>query len=264
MMIEAPELALPGIRHAFFTREGGVSEGIYASLNGGLGSADERARVVENRRRMAEAVGVAPDALVGLHQVHSAECVAVDRPIGHPWPGERPRADAMACATPGLALAIATADCGPILFADAEARVIGACHAGWRGAFTGVIDATVAAMEGLGAARERIVAVLGPTIGRDAYEVGPEFVDRFLARDRATSRHFHATSRQDATSRDGHAMFDLPGYIMARLAEAGIGGAVDLGLCTYSDPDRFYSYRRTTHRGEPDYGRLISAISLSH
>lgn len=270
MLIEAPELGLSGIRHAFFTRQGGVSEGIYASLNGGLGSADERTRVVENRRRMADAVGVEPDALVSLHQVHSAQCVVIDRP----WPGERPQADAMGCATPGLALAIATADCGPILFADAEARVIGACHAGWRGAFTGVIDATVASMEGLGAVRGRIVAVLGPTIGRDAYEVGPEFVDRFLARDRATSRHFHpisratscedATSGQDVTSREGHAMFDLPGYIMARLAKAGIREAADLGACTYSDPDRFYSYRRTTHRGEPDYGRLISAICLTH
>lgn len=253
MLIEAPELALPGIRHAFFTRQGGASEGIYASLNGGIGSDDDRTRVVENRRRMAEAVGLAPDALVSLHQVHSAECVVVDRP----WPGERPKADAMASATPGVALAIATADCGPVLFADAEARVIGACHAGWRGAFTGVIDATVAAMEGLGAARERIVAVLGPTIGRDAYEVGPEFVARIRAEDGANSRFFTASSRA------GHAMFDLPGYIMARLAEAGVGEAADLGLCTYQDPDRFYSYRLTTHRGEPDYGRLISAISLT-
>lgn len=253
MLIEAPELALPGIRHAFFTRKGGVSEGIYASLNGGLGSADDRASVIENRRRMAEAVGVAPEDLVSLHQVHSAECVVVDRP----WPGERPRADAMACATPGLALAIATADCGPVLFADADARVVGACHAGWRGAFTGVIDATVAGMERLGAARERIVAVLGPTIGRDAYEVGPEFVARLRAQNTANSRFLTANSRP------GHAMFDLPAYIMARLAEAGIGGAADLGSCTYSDPDRFYSYRRATHRGEPDYGRLISAISLT-
>lgn len=253
MLIEAPELALPGIRHAFFTREGGVSEGIYASLNGGLGSADETSRVVENRRRMAEAVGVAPENLVGLHQVHSAECVVVD----HPWPDERPRADAMACATPGLALAIATADCGPVLFADAEARVVGACHAGWRGALTGVIDATVAGMERLGAARERIVAVLGPTIGRDAYEVGPEFVARLRGEDQANSRFLMASSRT------GHAMFDLPAYIMARLAGSGIGGAADLGACTYSDPERFYSYRRATHRGEADYGRLISVISLA-
>lgn len=254
MLIEAPELALPGIRHAFFTRQGGVSEGIYASLNGGPGSADERARVAENRRRMAEAIGVAPDALVSLHQIHSAQCVPVDGP----WSGERPRADAMVCATPGLALAVATADCGPVLFADAEARVIGACHAGWRGAFTGVIGATVAAMEGLGAARERIVAVLGPTIGRDAYEVGPEFAERFRQDDEANSRFFTASSRPD------HATFDLPAYILSRLVEAGIREAADLGSCTYQDPDRFYSYRRTTHRGEPDYGRLISAISLSH
>ncbi len=255
MAIEAPALsALPGIRHAFFTRQGGVSEGIFASLNGGLGSSDDPARVAENRRRMAERLAVAPDALVSLYQVHSAEAVVVERP----WTAEaRPRADAMATRVPGLALGIGTADCGPILFADARARVVGAAHAGWKGAFTGVIEATLAAMEGLGARRADTVAVLGPTIGAGAYEVGPEFVERFRAAGVDTERFFAPSPRP------GHAMFDLPAYIGWRMGQAGIGSFVDLGLCTYSDEERFYSYRRTTHRGEPDYGRLIAGIALT-
>lgn len=253
-MIQAPDLALPGLVHGFFTREGGVSSGIYASLNGGLGSADERVNVLENRRRMAERLGVAPDHLVNVHQVHSALAV----PVSGPWPGEdRPRADGMATATPGVALAIATADCGPVLFADAQARVIGACHSGWRGAFDGVLEATLAAMEALGADRARIVSVLGPTISRAAYEVGPEFVARFRERDAALGRFF-----SDARA-SGHAQFDMPAFIGARLAEAGVGRFVDLGLCTYADDARFFSFRRTTHRREPDYGRLISAIALT-
>lgn len=253
-MIEAPDLALPGIVHGFFTREGGVSTGIYASLNGGLGSADDRAHVLENRRRMAERLGVAPDHLVNVHQVHSA----VALPVSGPWPGEeRPRADGMATGTPGVALAIATADCGPVLFADARARVIGACHSGWRGAFDGILEATIAAMEALGAERGSITAVLGPTISRAAYEVGPEFVARFQERDPALSRFFSGVKP------DGHAQFDLPAFIGARLAEARVGRFVDLGLCTYADEARFFSYRRTTHRGEPDYGRLIAAIALT-
>lgn len=255
MAIEAPALsALPGIRHAFFTRQGGVSEGIFASLNGGLGSSDDPARVAENRRRMAERLAVAPDALVSLYQIHSAEAVVVERP----WTAEaRPRADAMATRVPGLALGIGTADCGPILFADARARVVGAAHAGWKGAFTGVIEATLAAMEGLGARRADTVAVLGPTIGAGAYEVGPEFVERFRAAGVDTERFFAPSPRA------GHAMFDLPAYIGWRMGQAGIGSFVDLGLCTYSDEERFYSYRRTTHRGEPDYGRLIAGIALT-
>jgi YfiH family protein len=254
MAIEAPALAaLPGIRHAFFTRRGGVSEGIYASLNGGIGSSDVPERVVENRRRMTACLGVAPDALVSLYQVHSPDVVTVERPWDQ---GERPKADGMVTNRPGIALGIGTADCGPVLFADSEAGVVGAAHAGWRGAFTGVLETTLARMEDLGARRERIIAVLGPMISQAAYEVGPEFVGRFTDADPALARFFQPSGRE------GHAMFDLPGFIGARLASAGIGSFVNLGLCTYADPDRFYSYRRTTHRGEPDYGRLISAIAL--
>src|SRR3954462_2190289 len=186
MLIEAPELkTLPRIRHAFFTREGGVSESIYASLNGGLGSSDDPAKVSENRTRMSGRLGVAPDTLVSLHQIHSAEAVIVERPWG---PSGRPRADGMATRTPGLALGITTADCGPILFADAEAEVVGAAHAGWRGALGGVLEATLTAMEGLGAKRGRVVAVLGPMIRQDAYEVGPELVAGFRDSDRDNER----------------------------------------------------------------------------
>lgn len=254
MFIQAPALASqPGIRHAFFTRQGGVSEGIYASLNGGIGSSDEPAKIHENRRRMTESVGVAPDALISVHQVHSPDVAIVEGP----WQGERPKADAMVTATPGLALGITTADCGPVLFADTEARVIGAAHAGWRGAVTGVLESTLAAMERLGARRERTVAVLGPTISQKAYEVGPDFIQRFAAEAVGHERFFKPAGRPD------HAMFDLPGFIGTRLEAAGIGSFTDLGLCTYSDEERFFSYRRTTHRQEPDYGRLISAIALT-
>ena len=253
MLIEAPELSsLPRIRHAFFTREGGASAGIYAGLNGGLGSADDPTAVRQNRRRMAEHLGVAPDRLVSLHQIHSAEAIVADEP----WT-ERPRADAMVTNRPDLALAIATADCGPVLFADAEAGVIGAAHAGWKGALGGVLERTIARMEELGAARPHIVAVLGPTIGPESYEVGPDFRPRFTDLDGENARFFRPSGRE------GHLLFDLPGYILHRLHEAGIGEAESLGLDTYSDEHRFYSYRRATHRGEPDYGRLISAIALA-
>jgi len=254
MFIEAPALAsLPKIRHAFFTRRGGVSQGIYASLNGGIGSSDAPERVKENRRRMAEALEVAPDALISVHQVHSPDAVLVEGP----WGPSRPRADAMATNVPGLALAITTADCGPVLFADAQSGVIGAAHAGWRGAVTGVLEATLQAMERLGAECKQIVAVLGPTISQAAYEVGPEFVRRF-AEEAPGYEHFFRPGETP-----GHAMFDLPGFIGARLSAAGIGSFTDLGLCTYSDEERFFSYRRSTHRKEPDYGRLISAIALT-
>jgi polyphenol oxidase len=254
MLIEAPELSLPGIRHAFFTREGGVSTGIYASLNGGVGSGDDPAAVTENRARMAAALGVGPDRLLSLYQIHSPEIVTVETP----WTAEnRPRADGMATRQSGLALAVASADCGPVLFADGEAGVIGACHAGWKGAFTGVLEATVARMVDLGADRTRIVAVLGPTIGPDAYEVGPEFVARFRDADGSYFAYFRPSERQD------HAYFDLPAFIVARLERAGIAAARSLGLCTYSDEARFFSYRRTTHRSEADYGRLLSAICLA-
>jgi YfiH family protein len=254
MLIEAPALAsLPGIRHAFFTRQGGVSEGLYGSLNGGLGSSDDPGRVRENRARMAKALCVDPDALVSVHQIHSPDAVVVEGT----WTGERPRADAMVTKVPGLALGITTADCGPVLFADAEARVIGAAHAGWRGALTGVLESTVAAMEGLGADRGRTVAVLGPMIGQDAYEVGADFKIRFLEQDGSNARFFLPGGRP------GHDHFDLPAFIAARLGRAGIGAVADLALCTYSDQERFYSFRRTTHRSEPDYGRQISAIVIA-
>jgi polyphenol oxidase len=254
MFIQAPALAShSGIRHAFFTRQGGVSDGIYASLNGGIGSSDEPAKVQENRRRMAAALGAKHDALISVHQVHSPDAVIVEGP----WRGERPKADAMVTATPGLALGITTADCGPVLFADAEARVIGAAHAGWRGAVTGVLESTIAAMERLGARRATIVAVLGPTISQKAYEVGPDFIKRFAEEAPGHERFFKEAERPD------HAMFDLPGFIGARLEAAGIGAFTNLGLCTYSDEERFFSYRRTTHRKDPDYGRLISAITLT-
>jgi YfiH family protein len=255
MFVEAPELgAYAGLRHAFFTRQGGVSSGLFASLNGGLGSSDDPASVAENRRRMTEQLEVEPSALLSLYQIHSAEVITVEKP----WPvAERPRADAMATRLEGIALAIGTADCGPVLFADPHERVIGAAHAGWKGALTGVLEATLEAMERLGAARSAIVAVLGPTISQAAYEVGPEFVERFREAD-ADNAAFFAPS-----PRAGHALFDLPAYIGARLEAAGIGEFADVRLCTYTDEEHFYSYRRTTHRGEPDYGRLISAIALS-
>jgi polyphenol oxidase len=256
VMLQAPALAaLAGIRHAFFTRDGGVSEGIYASLNGGPGSKDEPARVMENRARMAAILGVAADCLLTAYQIHSADVVTIDRP----WaPDGRPRADAIVSRTPGLAIGVTTADCGPVLLADASAGVIGAAHAGWRGALTGVLEATMAAMERCGAERNRIVAALGPMIRQANYEVGPEFVARFEADDGANERFFQPASRPD------HALFDLPGYIVARLAAAGLQRVEDLGHCTYADDVRFFSYRRSTHRAEPDYGRHINAIALQN
>lgn len=253
MFITCPELeAAAGIRHAFFTREGGVSTGIYASLNGGLGSSDDAEAIAENRRRMAEHLKVEASHLVSLYQVHSADVEVVTGP----WSAGRPKADAMVTVAHNVALGVSSADCGPVLFADAEAGVIGAAHSGWKGAFSGVVGATVTEMEKLGARRERILAVLGPTISAKAYEVGPEFVERFKAENRTYSRFFTPSGKA------AHAMFDLPAFIALRAQEAGIGRFVDLGLCTYGDEQRFFSYRRTTHRHEPDYGRLISAIAL--
>jgi len=255
-MLEAPSLAaLAGIRHAFFTRDGGVSEGIYTSLNGGPGSADAPDNVAQNRARMAKALGVAPDRLLTAYQIHSPDVVTIERP----WSADaRPRADAIVTRTAGLAIGVTTADCGPVLFADAQAGVIGAAHAGWRGAFTGVLEATVTAMEGCGADRDRIVAVLGPMIRQPNYEVGPEFVSRFNREEPANARFFRPSPQPD------HALFDLPGYIAARLATAGIRRVEDLGHCTYADAARFFSYRRSTHRKEPDYGRHINAIALQN
>ncbi|MBO6726963.1 MAG: peptidoglycan editing factor PgeF [Rhizobiaceae bacterium] len=244
-------LARFGVRHGFFTRAGGVSEGIYRGLNTGAGSNDEARHVAENRRRIAQSLGAELERLVTVHQVHSTDVVVVDGPIA----GERPRADAMVSAKDGLALGVLTADCGPVLFADAEARVVGAAHAGWKGALGGVLEATIVAMEGLGGARGRIVAVLGPTISQAAYEVGPEFRERFLAEEPDADVRFVPSSNC------GRFMFDLPAYIVARLERAGVE-AIDIGHCTYADEDRFYSYRRSVHKSEPDYGRLMSAILL--
>lgn len=253
MMIASSLLSsLPGLRHAFFTREGGVSEGIYESLNGGLGSNDDPAHVAENRRRMADALHVKPSHFLTVYQVHSPD-VAI---VNEPWrTEERPHADALVTRTPGLAIGITTADCGPVLFADPEARVIGAAHAGWKGALGGVIEATIEAMETLGARKADMRAAIGPLIRQPSYEVGAEFVERFTAKDATNARYFVASTRID------HAMFDLAGYIRARLARAGIAAIDDVGLDTYADP-RFFSYRRTTHRAEPDYGRNIHALVL--
>jgi YfiH family protein len=254
-MLQAFSLsALQGIRHAFFTRAGGVSQGIYATLNGGVGSQDEPAHVAENRSRMAAALGVKPERLLSLYQIHSPNVVSAEVE----WPrDQRPRADAVVTKVPGLACAVSTADCGPVLFADGGARVVGAAHAGWRGALSGVLEATIDAMEKLGAKRERIAVALGPMIRQDNYEVGGEFVTRFGETDEATQRFFKPADRA------GHAMFDLPGYIRARLEQAGITQIEDLGLCTFADPERFYSYRRSTKSGESDYGRHINAIALA-
>jgi len=254
MKIEAPTLALPGIRHAFFTREGGVSQGLYFSLNGGVGSRDDAALVAENRGRMAAALNVEPLCLLTAYQVHSPQVVVAEKP----WSiNERPRADAIVTSTSGLAIGVSTADCGPLLFADAAARVVGAAHAGWRGALAGVAEATVEAMERLGARRDDIRAALGPMIRQDNYEVGPDLLARFDAEDPESDRFFRPAARP------GHAEFDLAGYIGMRLARHGIGHFEDLGLCTYADPSRFFSFRRTTHRAETDYGRHINAIVLS-
>lgn len=243
-----------GVRHGFFTRRGGVSKGIFASLNAGLGSGDDRAAVAENRRRIADVLRVTPESIVTAYQVHSPRVLVVDRP---PAPGVRPRVDGFVTGTPGLALAVLTADCGPVLFADPEARVIGCAHAGWRGALAGVLEATLAAMETLGARRTAIRAVAGPMISADAYEVGPEFVERFQRASPENRRFFRPAGRE------GHARFDLPGYILARLNAAGVARVERFDMCTYGDEERFFSYRRAVHRGEPDYGRLISAIALA-
>jgi polyphenol oxidase len=239
-MLTAPSLSsLRGIRHAFFTREGGVSAGIYASLNGGVGSSDEAAHVAENRRRMARALNVDAGSLATVHQIHSPDVVVAETA----WSVEtRPKADAIVTRRPDLAIGVTTADCGPVLFAEPRARVIGAAHAGWRGA--------------LGADRERIVVALGPMIRQRNYEVGAEFVRNFCDQDPANARFF-----KDA-DREGHALFDLAAYIAARLRRAGVDKIEDTGFCTYAEPDRFYSYRRSVHRGEPDYGRHINAIVL--
>jgi len=242
---------LTGVRHGFFGRAGGVSTGIYASLNAGPGSRDDAEAVRENRRRIAAAFGVDADRLVGVHQVHSPRVVVADAP----WPGDRPEADALVTATPGLVLSILTADCAPVLFADAEAGVIGAAHAGWKGALGGVLANTIDAMCAKGAARARISAAIGPCIAQASYEVGPEFEARFRDADDANGAFFVA-------GEGDRRRFDLPGYCAARLDAAGLTHVTRLDLDTYARPEDFFSHRRSVHAGEGDYGRDCSAIAL--
>jgi polyphenol oxidase len=252
--LTSESLRIPGVAHGFFTRLGGTSQGVYASLNGGVGSRDAPEAVSENRARIAAALGAAPERLAVPFQIHSPDAVAITAP----WPpSARPQCDALVTATPGLALGVTGADCGMILFADERARVIGAAHAGWKGALTGVVEATVTAMEGLGATRSDVVAALGPCIGPRSYEVGPEFVAAFAKVGDDTARYFTPSRRH------GHSMFNLNAYIAERAARAGVGRFEDLDLDTYSDERRFFSYRRATHRKEPDYGRLLSAIVMN-
>ncbi len=241
---------LSPVRHGFFTRRGGASSGVFSGLNCGHGSSDQREAVALNRARVADALGVGPEMLVGVYQVHSAKALVVSEPVS-----DSPKADAIVTATPGLALSILTADCQPVLFADPQAGVIGAAHAGWRGALDGVLEATLEAMESLGADRARTSAVIGPTISQRAYEVGPEFFDEFMA-DNPDNARFFANGHGDRM------LFDLPGFGLHRLREAGLRHVEWTRHCTYSDADRFFSYRRSTHAKEADYGRLISTIRL--
>lgn len=242
--------SLAQTHHGFFTRRGGASSGVFAGLNCGHGSSDQREIVSINRDRVADAMGVPPAHLLGVHQVHSADVVTATEAFS-----DKPKADGLVTKVPGLALSILTADCQPVLLSDPHAGVIGATHAGWRGALDGVLDATVDAMVALGADRENITAVIGPCISQRAYEVGPEFFEDFIGNDPGFDRFF--------AQGDGDRMlFDLPGFGLNRLRAAGVGHAEWTRHCTYSDPDRFYSYRRTTHAKEADYGRLISVITL--
>ena len=251
-VLHAKALQGNGIAHGFFGRRGGVSKGIFASLNCGPGSGDDRADVIENRKRVSDALS--PSAsLLTLYQIHSGNAVTVTAP----WNiGEGPQADAMATNVPGLALGILTADCAPVLFADAEAKVIGAAHAGWKGAISGVTDSTVGAMEALGAKRNRIAAVVGPCISQTNYEVGPEFRERFLDSDSSFARFLIPSGKLD------HFRFDLEGFVAWRLDAAGLANVERLTACTYAGEGDFFSFRRATHRGEKDYGRQVSAIVL--
>ncbi len=241
---------LAPVRHGFFGRAGGASSGVFHGLNCGYGSSDQHEAVTINRSRAAAALGVEPEALVGVHQVHSADVVTVEA-AGGPIP----KADALVTATPGIALSVLTADCQPVLFADAANGVIGAAHAGWKGALAGVLDATVAAMEALGARRDHVHAVIGPAISQRAYEVGPEFFESFMDADPAYGRFF-------VNGKGDRLLFDLPGFGLHRLRAAGVRQAEWTRHCTYADPARFYSYRRSVHAREADYGRLIAAIRL--
>lgn len=245
--------SIDGIAHGFFTRKDGVSEGIYASLNCGPGSNDDAEAVKENRRRVMEELEAYEASLCSLHQIHSDKVVAVRAPWSD---ASRPQADAMVSKTPNMALGILTADCGPVLFADAQAGVIGAAHAGWKGASAGVLENTVDAMEAFGAHKENMVAVIGPTIAQENYEVGPEFVETLVALSPENTAFFIPSDKPN------HQRFDLPAYITHRLAQCGLRQIENLAMDTYRNEAEFFSYRRTTHRGEPDYGRQLSAIMI--
>lgn len=249
-VLTSPLLDLPGIRHAFFTRQGGVSTGIYASLNVGVGSKDDPEAVSENRRRAAAHLG---GELVTAYQVHSATALVADGP----WPAGPPQADGVVTATTGVVCGALAADCAPILFADAAARVVAAAHAGWKGALTGVVEHAIARMETLGAQRDRIVAAVGPCIGPASYEVGLEYVQRFTDADPAYGRFFSVGAAPDKRQ------FDLPGFVLARLRAAGIAQCEWIGRDTCAEPELFFSNRRAFKQGEPDYGRLLSAIVLT-
>lgn len=252
MFCDATLASCDGIRHGFFTRQGGVSTGIYSSLNCGPGSGDI-GNVRHNRGLVAETLDVEPDRLLTLHQIHSATAVIAEQP----WDPRAPEADAIVTRTPKLAIGVLTADCAPVLFCDPEARVVGAAHAGWRGALAGIIEAVIVSMQELGARRERIVAAIGPSISQKAYEVDTDYVESFLAEEPSGSAFFIT----DEGSGEPH--FDLPGFVWECLARAGVGTISDLGLCTYCDETRLFSYRRSQHHGENDYGRQISAIVLT-
>jgi YfiH family protein len=254
LILSAPNLSSDNVAHGFFGRSGGISTGIFASLNCGPGSGDERGNVIENRRRAVAHMTNGPDAkLITLYQIHSAQTVTVTEA----WEiGEGPQADAMVTNVPGLALGILTADCAPVLLGDAEAGVIGAAHAGWKGALGGVTDSVIAEMESLGAKRARIAAAIGPCISQANYEVGAEFIAKFRDADAANTRFFAPSEKAD------HGKFDLAGYVAARLRSAGIGNIHTVDACTYAREADFFSFRRATHRGEKDYGRQLSAILL--
>ena len=250
--LQSPLLAgAKGVRHGFFTRAGGVSQGVYASLNVGVGSRDDPEAVIENRARAAAAFDVDPGRLLTVYQIHSATAVSAGEPFA-----ERPQADAVASATPGLMCGALAADCAPVLIVDPEARVVAAAHAGWRGALGGVVEAAVLRMTELGARPSRMLAAVGPCIGPASYEVGLEFLEAFTGADPTSARFFRPGARADKR------LFDLPGFVLSRIAAAGVGEAEWIGRDTLAEPDVFFSNRRAVHRGEPDYGRLLSAIML--
>ena len=258
MVFQGESLKSDGISHGFFARQDGHSSGIYQSLNCGNGSDDTAENVQGNQAKVAEYLRVSPSELLTLYQIHSNKTVAVTQA----WhTADRPKADAMVTDVPGLALGILTADCAPVLFADHNARVIGAAHAGWQGALSGVIENTIEVMGAKGADPKTITAMIGPCIGQSNYQVGPEFRDRFTAAD-ANYSAFFVPSPDPA--RPGHWQFDLKGFVEFKLHSAGVGSISSIGLCSYANPENFFSYRRSVHRNEPDYGRNISAIALTH